>query len=102
VTMDGVEIGNWNYKSTRTYKQYSAVADLHNLQFAVTHALGFSVSTSRLLVTELKDCLNKSSNHMVVWSRVPRNSGPRMTAPASASSNCIRQTRSQVREGANV
>jgi hypothetical protein len=37
-----------------TYKQYSAIADLHNLQFTVTHALGFSVFTSRILVAELK------------------------------------------------
>jgi hypothetical protein len=36
------------------FNQYSAIADLHNLQFAVTHALGFSVFTSRLPVTELK------------------------------------------------
>jgi hypothetical protein len=34
--------------------QYSTIADLHNLQFTVTHALGFSVFTSRILVTELK------------------------------------------------
>jgi hypothetical protein len=36
------------------YNQYSAIADSHNLQFTVTHALGFSVFTSRLLVTEFK------------------------------------------------
>jgi hypothetical protein len=35
--------------------QYSAVADLHNLQFTDTHALGFSVFTCRNLVTELKE-----------------------------------------------
>jgi hypothetical protein len=33
---------------------YSAIADLHNLQFTVIHALGFSVFTSRLLATDLK------------------------------------------------
>jgi redox-regulated HSP33 family molecular chaperone len=33
---------------------YSAIADLHNLQFTVTHALGFSVVTTRLLIAELK------------------------------------------------
>jgi hypothetical protein len=38
----------------RNYKQYSAIADLHNLQFTVAYALGFSVYTNRLLVTELK------------------------------------------------
>jgi hypothetical protein len=35
------------------YNQYSAIADLHNLQFTVAHALGFSAFTSRLLATEL-------------------------------------------------
>jgi hypothetical protein len=35
------------------YSQYSAIADLHNLQFTVAHELGFSVSTSRLLATDL-------------------------------------------------
>jgi hypothetical protein len=32
--------------------QYSAIADLHTFQFNVAHALGFSVSTSRLLATD--------------------------------------------------
>jgi hypothetical protein len=36
------------------YNQYNAIADLHNLQFTVTHAVGFSVFISRLLATELK------------------------------------------------
>jgi hypothetical protein len=36
------------------YNQYSSIADSHHLQFTVTHAQGFSVFTSRLLVTELK------------------------------------------------
>jgi hypothetical protein len=35
------------------YIQYSAIADLNNLQFILAHALGFSVSTSRLLVRDL-------------------------------------------------
>jgi hypothetical protein len=40
--------------------QYSAIADLHNLQFTTAHALGFSVFTSHLLVTELKQSLSHS------------------------------------------
>jgi hypothetical protein len=46
-------------------KQYSAIADLHNLQLTVTHALGFSLFTSRILVTELKVllCLNLVITH---------------------------------------
>jgi hypothetical protein len=35
--------------------QYSALADLHTFQFTVAHALGFSVSISRLLATEPND-----------------------------------------------
>jgi hypothetical protein len=33
--------------------QYSSIADLHTFQFTVAHALGFLVSTSRLLATDL-------------------------------------------------
>jgi hypothetical protein len=33
--------------------QYGAVADLRTFQFTAAHALGFSVSTSRLLGTDL-------------------------------------------------
>jgi hypothetical protein len=36
------------------YNYYSAIADLHKLQFTVTQAIGFSVFITRLLVTELK------------------------------------------------
>jgi hypothetical protein len=35
------------------YNQYSAIVDLHTFQFTVAHALEFSVSTSRLLATDL-------------------------------------------------
>jgi hypothetical protein len=35
------------------YRQYSAIADLHTLQFTATHALSFSVFTSRILATDL-------------------------------------------------
>jgi hypothetical protein len=38
--------------TTRDYRQYSATADPHTLQFTVTHALGFSVFTSRILATD--------------------------------------------------
>jgi hypothetical protein len=36
------------------YNRLVPIADLHNLQFTVTHAQEFSVFTSRILVTELK------------------------------------------------
>jgi hypothetical protein len=37
-----------------SHNQYSASADLHTFQFTVAQALGFSVSTCRLLATDLK------------------------------------------------
>jgi hypothetical protein len=37
----------------KLHRQYSAIADLHTFQFTVAHALGFSVSTSHLLATDL-------------------------------------------------
>jgi hypothetical protein len=33
--------------TTRTYKQYSAIANLHTFQFTTAHALAFSVFTTR-------------------------------------------------------
>jgi hypothetical protein len=39
--------------TTRDYRQNSAIAILHTLQLTVTHALGFSVFTSRILATDL-------------------------------------------------
>jgi hypothetical protein len=35
------------------YNQCSTIADLHTFQFTVVHTLGFSVSTNRLLATDL-------------------------------------------------
>jgi hypothetical protein len=76
VTIDGVRISNWIYwpliQSARTYKEYSAIADLHNLQFTVTHALRFPVSTSHRLVTELKVSLwlNLLITHLSISSSV--------------------------------
>jgi hypothetical protein len=45
---------------------YSAIADLHNLQFPVAQALGFSVFTSRLLATDL-NTETSTSNHYEVF-----------------------------------
>jgi hypothetical protein len=39
--------------TTGDYKQYSAIAMIHTFQFTVTHTLGFSVFTSRILATDL-------------------------------------------------
>jgi hypothetical protein len=38
---------------TFSYRQYGAIADLHNLELIVAQALGFSLSASRLLATDL-------------------------------------------------
>jgi hypothetical protein len=47
------------------YNQYSAMADLR-VQSTVAHALGFSVSTSRLLATDL-NIETSTSNHYEVF-----------------------------------
>jgi hypothetical protein len=39
--------------TTWDYRQYSAIADLHTLQFTVRHTVGFSVFSSRALATDL-------------------------------------------------
>jgi hypothetical protein len=44
------------------YNEYSAMADLHNFQFAVAHPLESSVSTGRLLATDL-NTQTITSNH---------------------------------------
>jgi hypothetical protein len=41
------------YTPLGTTDNYSAIADLHTLQFTVTHALVFSVFTSRIAGAEL-------------------------------------------------
>jgi hypothetical protein len=48
------------YTQLGTTYNNSAIADLHALQFTVTHALGFSVFTSRILATDLSVCHLKS------------------------------------------
>jgi hypothetical protein len=40
------------YTGLGTTGNYSAIANLHNLQFAVTRTLGLSVFTSLILVTD--------------------------------------------------
>jgi hypothetical protein len=39
--------------TTRAYKPYSAIADSQTSQLTVAHKLGFSLSTSHLLATDL-------------------------------------------------
>jgi hypothetical protein len=49
------------------YNQYNSIADLHNLQFTVAHALGFSVSTSRLIATDLNTESNTSNYYEIFF-----------------------------------
>jgi hypothetical protein len=42
------------YTVNSNYKQYRAIAVLHNLQFTIIQALGFSGFIGRILATELK------------------------------------------------
>jgi hypothetical protein len=55
--------------TTRSYKCYSALANLHTLQFTVTHTLAFSVFTSRILATDLQQSHCHCSTHKVFLSQ---------------------------------
>jgi hypothetical protein len=50
--------------TTRYYRQYSAIFDLHTLQFTVTHALGFSVFTNHILATDLSQSHCNFKSHV--------------------------------------
>jgi hypothetical protein len=50
--------------TTQDYRQYSAITDLHTLQFTVTHALGFSAYTSRILAVEIQQSHCHFKSHM--------------------------------------
>jgi hypothetical protein len=49
-----IEFVDTLYTQLATTGNYSAIADLHTLQFTVAHTLGFSVFTSRILATDLQ------------------------------------------------
>jgi hypothetical protein len=48
----------------RDYRHYNAIAILHTFQFTVTHALVFSVFTSRILATDLSQSHCHFKSHM--------------------------------------
>jgi hypothetical protein len=50
--------------------KYGAIADLHTFQFTVAHALGFSVSSSRLLATDLNTETSTSNHYEVFFSAI--------------------------------
>jgi hypothetical protein len=50
--------------TTLDYRQYSSIAVLHTFQFKVTHAIRFSVFTSRILATDLSQSHCHFKSHM--------------------------------------
>jgi hypothetical protein len=50
------------YTITLSYNQYSAIADLHTFQFTFAQVLGFSVSRSRILATDI-------NTGIITWNR---------------------------------
>jgi hypothetical protein len=55
----------WHFiRSPRDYRLYSAIAILHNFQFTILHALGFSVFTCRILPTDLSQYHCHFKSHM--------------------------------------
>jgi hypothetical protein len=50
--------------STRNYRKLQRYRYSHSLQFTVTHALGFSVFTSRILATDLQQSHCHFKSHM--------------------------------------
>jgi hypothetical protein len=60
------------YTQLGTTGNYSAIVPLRNLQFTVTHALGFSVFTSRILATDLSVSVLLQITHEVFFA--PPNS----------------------------
>jgi hypothetical protein len=71
------------------YNWYSAITDLHNLQFTLAQVLGFSVFTSRLLATDLNTETSTSNYYEVslifrlqsLWNLETKNSSG-LTPPA--------------------
>jgi hypothetical protein len=61
------------YTQLGTSGNYTTIADIHTLQFTVTHALGFPVFTSRILATDLSQshCNFKSYMKSSLHSLIP-------------------------------
>jgi hypothetical protein len=57
-------IAPYTFTTLGTKSNYSAIAIQHTLQFIVTHALGFSVFTSRILATDLSQSHCNFKSHM--------------------------------------
>jgi hypothetical protein len=58
-------IAPYTFTQLWTTANYSAIADLHTFQFTVTHALGFTVFTSRILATGLSQSHCNFKSHVM-------------------------------------
>jgi hypothetical protein len=58
-------IGFINHLQVVTTNNYYTNTDFHTLQSTVAHALGFSISTSRLLATDLNTEISISNHYEV-------------------------------------
>jgi hypothetical protein len=68
----GSGLDDWIYctlyiHTTLDYRQHSAIGILHTFQFTVTHAVGFSVFTSRILATDLLQSHCNFKSHFTAW-----------------------------------
>jgi hypothetical protein len=64
----GFGLDDWIYctlhiHTTRNYRQYSTITDVHTLQFTVTQALGFSAFNSHILARDLSLSITVTSDH---------------------------------------
>jgi hypothetical protein len=60
----GFGLDDWVYTGN-----YSAIADLHTLQFTVTYALGFSAFTRRIQATDLQQSHCHFKSHINFFSQ---------------------------------
>jgi hypothetical protein len=70
---------------------YSAIAQLHNLQFTVAHALGFSLVTTRLLATDLNTETSTSNYYEVSLPflvQIPWNLGTQLKTLLESKLHC--------------
>jgi hypothetical protein len=85
--------------TTRTYKWYSTIADLHTFQFSAAHVPRFSVSTIRWLVADLNTGTIASDNYEVFLSFLlhsPWNAEPNSPIWILQSLYCIVLTGTQL------
>jgi hypothetical protein len=78
----------WHFSSLLQYCNQQSAIDVHTFKFTVAQALGFSVSTSRLLATDLNTETSTSNHYEVFLSflvQPPWNSGTQLKLISAAS-----------------